>query len=171
MQLILVRHAEAQGQASEDPELDFKRSLTATGREQARQLTEALRLQGVRPGIVASSPLVRARETAVYLQELLPNGRAVTELEDLRLDRVKPRRLSKAVIDLNDEHIILVGHMPDLGIYAAWLLGSGCGVVKFKKAAAASFLVPDEELQEGCGELQWFVTPSWCQTASRATSL
>src|SRR5439155_4236406 len=59
MRLYLVRHAEA---APGTP--DELRTLTPEGREQARQLGERLRGEGVVADAVLCSPLLRARETA-----------------------------------------------------------------------------------------------------------
>src|SRR6185312_10362222 len=62
MRLVIVRHAEA-GPGTPD-EL---RTLTPAGREQACELGRRLRDEGVAPDAVLSSPLLRARETAVVL--------------------------------------------------------------------------------------------------------
>jgi len=170
MQLILVRHAEAVGEHGSDEETDFARALTEQGKQQAANLAEALRLQGVKPGVIACSPLVRAKQTAEALWSLLPAGRELTVTDALKYDALRPRKLSKQIVEMNDDCIVLVGHMPDLGIYAAWLLGAGDRIVKFEKGAAASFTTDDEEIKEGSGELDWFVTPAWCAQTVAATS-
>ncbi|MGH2450501.1 MAG: SixA phosphatase family protein, partial [Candidatus Limnocylindria bacterium] len=62
MQLYLVRHAEA---AQGEP--DELRPLTAAGREQARSLGVRLRVVGVQPDAILTSPFLRARETGNLL--------------------------------------------------------------------------------------------------------
>ena len=62
MRLYLVRHAEA---APGEP--DELRALTPHGREQARELGALLAADSVRPQIVLTSPLLRARETDTAL--------------------------------------------------------------------------------------------------------
>src|SRR5204863_8975664 len=58
MRVFLVRHADA---APGEP--DELRRLTPEGRDQARAVGERLAARGIRPGIVLTSPLLRARET------------------------------------------------------------------------------------------------------------
>ncbi len=111
MRLVLVRHAEA---APGRP--DEFRALTPEGHEQARQLGEQLRADGIEPEAVLSSPLLRARETATDLgfgppepcDELAPGA---TE-ESVR-----------AVVAGRGETVIVVGHQPDCGQIAAALSG------------------------------------------------
>src|SRR5919197_5906877 len=111
MRLVLVRHAEA---APGSP--DELRALTSEGHEQARQLGERLRADGIEPDAVLSSPLLRARETATDLgfgppeprDELAPGA---TE-EDVR-----------AAVAGRGETVVVVGHQPDCGKIAAALAG------------------------------------------------
>jgi phosphohistidine phosphatase len=111
MRLVLVRHAEA---APGDP--DELRTLTPTGHEQARQLGERLRAQGIAPDEVLSSPLLRARETAaglgfgepVALDELAPGATA----DDVR-----------SAIAGRGDTVVVVGHQPDCSLVTAALRG------------------------------------------------
>jgi phosphohistidine phosphatase len=111
MRLVLVRHAEA---APGDP--DELRALTATGHEQARELGERLRAEGIAPDAVLSSPLLRARETAaglgfgepVALAELAPGATA---------DGVR------AAIAGRGDTVVVVGHQPDCSLITAALRG------------------------------------------------
>jgi phosphohistidine phosphatase len=114
MRLILVRHAHA---APGSP--DELRTLTATGREQARELAE--RLAPERPVVVLSSPLLRARETADAI------ARAAGA--PLRVDeRLGPGASAEAVLaavaDAGEgDTVVVVGHEPDCGEIAAALVG------------------------------------------------
>jgi phosphohistidine phosphatase len=111
MRLVLVRHAEA---APGSP--DELRALTPEGHEQARQLGQRLRTQGIDPDAVLSSPLLRARETATDLGFGVPE--AVDELgpgatdEDVR-----------AAVAGRGETVVVVGHQPDCGRIATALSG------------------------------------------------
>jgi phosphohistidine phosphatase len=111
MRLVLVRHAEA---APGSP--DELRALTPEGHEQARQLGDRLRADGIQPDAVLSSPLLRARETAGDLGFGPPEavdelGPGATE-EDVR-----------AVIADCGDTVVVVGHQPDCGRIAAALRG------------------------------------------------
>ena len=111
MRLLLVRHAEA---APGDP--DELRALTPEGHEQARKLGEQLRVQGVVPENVLSSPLLRARQTAADLGFGDPEA----------LDTLAPGATAddvRAAIRGRGETVAIVGHQPDCSRIAASLQG------------------------------------------------
>ena len=114
MQLYLVRHADA---APGEP--DELRPLTAEGREQARQLGEQLRDEGVAADAVLTSPLLRARQTGTILCEALD---AAVETDDRLAPGATADGLRQAVAE-RGEHVVVVGHQPDCGKIAAELSG------------------------------------------------
>jgi phosphohistidine phosphatase len=101
MRLVIVRHAEA-GPGTPD-EL---RTLTPTGREQARALGRRLREQGLEPDAVLSSPLLRARETAAALALGEP------EADERLAPGATPDDIREAARD-RGETVLVVGHQPD----------------------------------------------------------
>jgi phosphohistidine phosphatase len=111
MQLVIVRHAEA---APGSP--DELRSLTPTGREQARSLGRLLRAQGIEPDAVVSSPLIRARETAAALDLGEP------EVDDRLAPGAEPAEIQDVARGRGDT-VIIVGHQPDCGRAAAAITG------------------------------------------------
>ena len=115
MQLYLVRHAEA---AQGVP--DELRPLTAAGREQARSLGVRLRVEGVRPDAILTSPLLRARETG----DLLARELGVRSRPE---ERLAPGATATAVAEAAREGgetiVVVVGHQPDCGQIAAALTG------------------------------------------------
>ena len=161
MQLILVRHAEAVDAQSSSTQADEARVLTPRGQRQADGLKDAFRRLGILPDVIASSPAIRAKQTADALGLLLPTGSEITVTDKLAVDQLRPRKLSKEIVEYDADTIVIVGHMPDLGIYAAWLLGAGDRILRFEKAGAACFRVDGKEIQEGAGVLEWFITPEW----------
>ena len=89
MRLLIVRHAEA---APGHP--DELRTLTPAGRAQARALGRRLREEAFLPDAVVTSPLLRARETAVALglgepqiDERLAPGAAPADVRDASIGR------------------------------------------------------------------------------------
>jgi phosphohistidine phosphatase len=112
MRLVIVRHAEA---APGTP--DELRTLTETGVEQARQLGERLRSQGIEPDIVLTSPLLRARQTGAAL------GFGAPEPHTALAPGATDEDVRKAVTGRGDT-VIVVGHQPDCGRIAA-ALGEG----------------------------------------------
>jgi phosphohistidine phosphatase len=143
MQLILVRHAEAEAESSGTMG-DFGRALTVRGREQAVDAGNYLRRQipnGTQPH-VWTSPFIRAVQTAedlaarlsevtVSVAEALGSGKPV----DLQVSMV-------AALD-SDQDAILVGHEPLMSELAADLLGipvlpfafdkGGCMILRKRK--------------------------------------
>lgn len=168
MRLILVRHAEA-APATPDQD-DEARPLTPLGREQAAALRDALRRVGVAPDAILTSPAVRTVDTAAALADLLPAGQEVTVNDRLAPDQLRPKKLSREVMELvGAETVVVVGHMPDIGVYAGWLIGSKEDMLAFDRAGAACFTVPADDVGKGAGSLDWFVDSDWCRLAA-ATS-
>ena len=130
MRLLIVRHAEA-GPGSPD-EL---RVLTPLGREQAWELGRRLREQGVAPDAVVSSPLLRARETAVAL------GLGEPQVDERLAPGATPEDIRGAV-EGRGETVVVVGHQPDCGQAVAALTGGPeplfppCGHVLVELGAA-----------------------------------
>jgi phosphohistidine phosphatase len=114
MRLYLVRHAKA---APGEP--DELRRLTPAGEERARELGTRLAADGVRPAVILSSPLVRARQTADEL------GRALgvpVETDERLAPGATPDGVREAVAG-RGEIVMTVGHQPDCGVIAAELTG------------------------------------------------
>jgi phosphohistidine phosphatase len=122
MELILWRHAEA-----EEGGVDLERALTSKGRKQAERVAEWL-LQRL-PGkfSVLASPAMRAQQTAEAL--------------GVNFRTVKPLAPGAAVKDILEaagwpEHkgaVVVVGHQPDLGRAAAFLVSGSAEEWRIKK--------------------------------------
>lgn len=160
MRLILVRHAEAVPREADGVRSDFDRELTDHGRAQAAALADALKARGLAPGAVLTSPLVRAVQTAGPLAAALTPGKEAVVTEWLAQDGLRPKKLSRFVIEQAADPVVLVGHEPDLSEYAAWLLDGEDGCVEFDKAGAACVFCP-HTVARGGGTLEWLVPPGW----------
>ena len=114
MQLYLVRHADA---TPGDP--DELRPLSDEGREQARELGERMRDDGVVPDLVLTSPLLRARETG----DALARATGATSEADERLAPGASAETLREAISGRGEQVVVVGHQPDCGRIAATLSG------------------------------------------------
>jgi phosphohistidine phosphatase len=114
VRVYLVRHAEAG-----PGEPDEVRQLTPAGREQARELGMRLAAEGVRPDIVLTSPLLRARETAEVVARALGS---VWEF-DGRLAPGATADAVRATVAERGDVVVVVGHQPDCGQIAAALTG------------------------------------------------
>jgi phosphohistidine phosphatase SixA len=102
VRVIVVRHAKA---APGEP--DDLRPLTDQGREAARMLGELLAER--EPDAVVSSPLLRARETALAIA-----GAAGLEADvDERLAPGADADDLRAAVDGRGETVVTAGHQPD----------------------------------------------------------
>jgi phosphohistidine phosphatase len=158
--LYLIRHGDAQPVDKKGVNDDADRPLTDEGKAQCKALATALERCGVRLGLIASSPLLRARQTA---EELLRHWSAPAP--ELRVcQHLAPdsrnRKLTRFLLGLEADSVALVGHMPDLATYAAWLIGSKKVQLDVAKGGVARIECEDKPAK-GAGLLTWLVTPAW----------
>jgi len=150
--VVLVRHAIAEERR---PGLrDAARRLTPEGREKLEQAAKGLKRLGLTPDRILTSPLVRAAETAAVLAEVLET-KARPETCGALAPGHDPREVREA-LPADARTVVLVGHEPDLGELASWLLtGSARGAqLPFRKAGAAAI-----EVEEGSAALRWMLAP------------
>lgn len=158
MRLFLIRHAIAEDAAPGQRDAD--RKLTNSGRRKMAKVAAGLRRIVGDISILGSSPLIRAMETAQIISR---------EFEDLavaRLDALKPGKPLKSVLtwlqgQSDNANIALVGHEPQLGLLASWLLSGEQhrSFVTFKKAGVCCLWF-DKSLQSGKAALEWHLKPS-----------
>ena len=156
LELYLIRHGVAAERGEEFPD-DSKRPLTSEGIARLRKEAKALEGLGVSFDQILSSPLVRARQTADVFAEELKGKPPIANT-----DALTPAGSPGAVIQELGKHmrkarIALVGHEPNMGELAAFLIGAKVAL-PFKKGAICridfSVFPP-----KGKGELIWFVPP------------
>ena len=134
--------------------------MSEKGETDAEAAAHALKSRGVALDKLITSPLLRARQTAEILLRVWSRPELVLDTCDSLTPSGKPRKLSKYLLKTGGEKIGLVGHMPQLGDYAAWLLGNKKFQIDIAKAGIA--LISCGELPaKGLGSLQWLVTPEW----------
>jgi phosphohistidine phosphatase len=137
--LWILRHADAADAAEGEP--DAARPLTEKGRRQARAAGAALATLGVSLDACLTSPRVRARETAALACE--PLGVEIHVLQELGGGPFDPERLAAGF----GEHVLLVGHNPDVAQAIFDLTGAH---VRMRKGALAAV---------GGGELHVLLRP------------
>lgn len=159
MHLYLIRHAEAVPLGDRGIKLDEDRPLTEAGITQAKILGTVLNSHGINFDRVATSPLLRARETADLLVPAWSPAPEVEQWPELA-PHVKPRRLAKLLRTGEGRRVGLVGHQPDLATFAAWLIGSKQAQIDIAKGGVA-LIDCAEGLHKGGGTLLWLLTPQW----------
>lgn len=156
MFLYIIRHAwAAEPDADEFPD-DSLRPLTAKGRKRFRRLVERLVASGFEPRHMATSPLVRCRETAGLVADVLPRRPSLAALDDLapnsRLDPLLAWAAEQPPGDM-----AWVGHAPDVGELTAALIGDATAAIGFSKGTVAAIEF-DRRPARGLGELRWLAT-------------
>lgn len=166
MKLYLVRHGIAVDRLGGEIKTDFDRPLTGEGCDETELVATGLRKLGVKPDLLVSSPLVRARQTAEIF------GRVLDCREEIKIcDALQPggeiADLYKALAKTRANEIMFFGHEPDMGELASKLLQGGAEFsLPFKKCGVCridvSHLPPP-----GAGVLKWFVTPKIARLIAR----
>lgn len=160
--IFLVRHAIAAERGEAWPE-DAERPVTKRGAERMRQAARGLVALGVTFDVILTSPLVRAVETADILAAAYrpAPGRDVCPL---LAPGTPPARMAAGLEAwAGKRHVALVGHEPDLGQLAAWLIGAQ-HPLPFKKGGACRIDVPALPPSRN-GQLIWFATPRMLRAA------
>jgi len=153
-QLYIVRHAVAEDMSETGD--DASRRLTKKGRKAFVRLVRQLRSAGMEVDLIASSPLVRTRETAAALAEEL-GGRPPVEVVDALAPGSDWRALAAWTSRQDAHHVAWVGHAPCVGHLVAQAIGAGAAGVMMHKGAVASIRLPAGIGQPG--DLEWLATP------------
>ncbi|WP_127478142.1 phosphohistidine phosphatase SixA [Sulfurivermis fontis] len=160
MDVLLVRHAKA-----EEREIfaltgaeDALRPLTKSGAREMRKVARALQRLVPRIDVLASSPLLRALQTADILAARI-GGKAV-QLPQLAPGHAPGQVLTWLRSQGDNPCVALVGHEPDLGVLAAWLLTGGQGGFLPLKKGGACLLHFKDGIKEGKAELVWAMPPA-----------
>ena len=162
MIIYLIRHADALPQGADGIKNDEERPLSDLGRKQVANLGRALKKRGVVCDMLLSSPLVRARQTAVQMRTILELSETQMEIRDELAPGGRPKKLARILNGLPGASVAIVGHQPDLSICAGWILGEKEVQIQFEKGGAALIHV-DGALAKGTGVLRWLVTPEWTE--------
>jgi phosphohistidine phosphatase len=158
MDFYLIRHADAELLGEGGVTDDADRPLTAAGQAQCAALAGAFEKMKVQLDHLVSSPLLRARQTAEGLLQHWPAPAPALHPCEGLAPGGKRRKLTRFLRDLEGTAVGLVGHMPDLGIYAAWLIGSRKAQVEIAKAGVARIHFEGRP-GKGQGVLNLVVTP------------
>jgi phosphohistidine phosphatase len=161
MKLLLIRHAKAEDRTlfTLSDKKDALRALTPNGRKTMRQVAKGLRKHAPDIDVLATSPLLRARQTADIVAKVFGVAEAV------EVTVLLPGAKGEELLDWLRAHaadavVALVGHEPDLSELAGWLLtGKRQSVITLKKGAACLLEFPDKPAP-GRGVLAWLLAPA-----------
>ena len=159
LKLYFIRHGIAADKGSYPQDED--RPLTDKGEKKTRQVAQRLREIDLTFDLILASPLLRAHQTAVILQEmgLTPEVKLSTSLApagDINnwLSWLTQWRSQGGT------HLGLVGHQPDLGHWAEILIwGERRERLVVKKAGILGLNLPQQGDPVGNCELFWLTSP------------
>ena len=135
--LYLAQHAEYNG-IDKDP----AEGLSDEGIYHTQNLLTFLKTSLIVPDYILCSPKTRSRQTA----EILRQG----ETEVIETEKMKPLTSAEETLEVipeNGEHVLLVGHLPNLQEIAKYLGAD----IEFEMAGLGYF---------SSGRLKWYITPT-----------
>ncbi len=149
MRLYLMRHGIAEDAAPGQSDRD--RALTPRGREKLAGQVAALRVLAWPVEKLVTSPVLRARQTAEAIAPLF----GLTPVEDGRIGLgASPDAYLAAAGEADADHVLLVGHQPDLETVIFYLTGA---LSRVRKGTIA--VVDLDRLRRGGGRLRAFHDP------------
>lgn len=161
LRLILVRHAKS---SWDDPnQEDHDRPLNARGQTAAPLIGEWLAGHGYIPAEVVSSTARRTLETWELMAPALGDGTVMRR--DPGLYEATVERMLEALNNCAASPVLMLGHNPAIGQFAAQLLRKPPADASFDKyptcaTLVAEFDAPDwSEVDYGTGRALDFVTP------------
>ena len=153
MDLYLLRHGEAEPRSASVAEA--RRQLTEKGRRDVGRVIERSQTVKVKPGLILSSPYIRARQTADIAAEIL---KVKVEESSQLLPSVEPHLIWDELREHADtQEIMLVGHEPHMSRLVSFLLMTMLAI-DFKKGALIRVEVDNPPAQPH-GVLKWILTP------------
>jgi phosphohistidine phosphatase len=158
MLLYIVRHAWAADRIDPAWPTDELRPLTDEGRERFACMVKLLAQRAFAPELIATSPLVRCRQTAEIIAQGVPGEPEVVEREELApgsdLQGLVKWTIRKGC---DCREVAWVGHAPDVAHLAAILVGDSGSALRFAKGTIAAIEFEDIPWI-GQGELRWLAT-------------
>ena len=159
LELYLIRHGIAA--APESYETDEERPLTDEGVEKTKKVAKRLSQLKLHFDLILTSPLLRARQTALILQTAGLSSQ-IEESDHLGFDGDIYNWLPWLEIwqQKGGSCLALVGHEPNLSNWAETLVwGSPRGSLIVKKAGVIGLTLPQTGSPVGHSYLFWLVPP------------
>ena len=155
MRVYVFRHGIAEDAAVGQD--DATRRLTPKGIEKLHWILRTAREAGVRPGIILTSPYVRAVQTAEAAKEALGFKGELIETEVL-VPYQNPVDLWREILaHRTSGELMVVGHNPLLSDFVCFLTGTPSYGIALKKGAIAMVDVPAASPRPR-GSLIWLLT-------------
>jgi phosphohistidine phosphatase len=160
MKLLVIRHGAAMDQQefARTGQSDDLRPLTAEGAREMKKVAAGLRAEIKKLDLLATSPLERAKQTAVIVATAYHIG--PPEVTDCLVPGASFEAFEEWCALHADKNVVaVVGHEPHLSCLVTWLLtGKNDSRVRLRKGGAC-LLKFDDQVRRGLGTLSWLLTP------------
>jgi len=158
MMLYVVRHGIAVDVGEEGVRKDAERFLSAEGRRKTAEVGRGLNTLGIKPDVILTSPLVRARETAELIAAELEGVPPVELCPALApggdfMDLVRDLKQTQA------NEVMWVSHMPEVAEWVSLWIGGEAGIGLAFKRAAVACVGFEGAPAVGAGRLEWLLPP------------
>lgn len=134
MRVYILRHAIAADRGSA-AYVDDDRPLTEEGQEKMAKAAKGMTSLIADIDVILTSPLIRAHETAKIAARALRAENKVQVCKELSSGASLKNLMTLLSKYRGLNSIMLVGHEPDLGFIASFLLGSDSSIIEFKKGS------------------------------------
>jgi phosphohistidine phosphatase len=156
MDLFILRHGKA-GKSSDDPD-DAARALTREGKDEIKQVAGWMKAQKFRFGIIATSPLERALETATVIASVLGQKDTLVTWDELAPGGDPDTVCYRAAQQGDDAMVLIVGHEPGLSLLISRIIsGDLSSSIVISKGGLAKIRNYSFRTRPS-GELQWLLT-------------
>lgn len=156
MKLLLIRHAKAEEHDPARWPEDSLRPLTDKGIERFNESAKGL-AKLFTPGILLTSPFVRAVQTSEILHE------AAGWPEPHQLDAIPQGTIAPLLINHcieSETSLAIVGHEPTLSMLVSTIVSdTDSAAIRMKPGAAALIEIYRDALPDLSGELTWLIQP------------
>jgi phosphohistidine phosphatase len=157
MDLYIMRHGKA-GHSSGGQD-DRLRALTPAGRKEIRAIARWLKAEKIPFDLIASSPLVRARETAGILARTLGLKEQAVIWEDLSPGGDPDTVCFSATQSGGRGDVLIIGHEPDMsGLIGKIISPGGAVSVIFSKGGLAKIRYFSFDDRHPSGVLEYLLT-------------
>ena len=137
---------------------EMERPLTEEGRDKMLKAAKGIASVVGEVEVILTSPLKRAHETALLAAQRLSGEGKMKTFDSLK-PGTPPESLLKALAPYRQkERLLVVGHEPDLSLFASALVGAKHSVLALKKGGLCRVDVDQLPPQEP-GVLRWLLTP------------
>lgn len=157
MNLYILRHAIAVDRGTKEYPND-DRPLTREGIDKMKKAAACFPALIGEIDAIFTSPLSRARETALIAAKSLRAEKKITVTETLLPEADEEEICTLLNKEKHTGSVMIVGHEPHLSTVASFLLGGNDSSIELKKGALCLIEIGGE-VRNGAGTLKWLLQP------------